>query len=165
MPGPSAVLAGLTAAGLGSERFVFLGFLPRKAGARDALLARFAGAPETLVLFESPQRVAGTLAALADALGERRGCVARELTKLHEEFVRGDLRELAERFADGARGEVTIVVEGGAEPPVPDVETLDEEIRERLGRGESPRDVAAALARPGLPRRDVYARVNALRDA
>lgn len=164
VPGPSAALAALTAAGLGSERFSFLGFLPRKAGARDALLARYAGADETLVLFESPQRLHATLLALQTALGDRRACVARELTKLHEELARGTLSELAARYADGARGEVTLVVEGAAPAEAPSIESLDPEIREALARGETARDVAASLARPGLPRRDVYARVNALRE-
>jgi 16S rRNA (cytidine1402-2'-O)-methyltransferase len=164
VPGPSATLAALTLAGLGSERFTFLGFLPRKAGARDALLARFVTAQETLVLFESPQRLSATLAVLRETLGDRRACVARELTKLHEEAVRGSLGELAERFADGARGEVTLVIEGAAELPPPRVEALDDEIRARLAQGETPRDVVAALARPGLARREIYARVNALRE-
>ncbi|MBW2361589.1 MAG: 16S rRNA (cytidine(1402)-2'-O)-methyltransferase [Deltaproteobacteria bacterium] len=163
VPGPSAVLAALTLAGLGTERFSFLGFLPRKAGARRALLERVATAEETLVLFESPQRLAATLAELATRLGERRACVARELTKLHEEVARGSLDELAERFADGARGEVTLVVAGAQPAPAPAVDDLDDEIRARLASGETPRDVAARLARPGLSRRDVYARVNELR--
>lgn len=163
IPGPSAALAALTSAGLGSERFTFIGFLPRKAGARDALLERFADAAETLVLFESPQRLHTTLLALGDALGDRRACVARELTKLHEELVRGSLAELAERYAEGARGEVTLVVEGAPPASPPSAEVLDAEIRAALARGETPRDVAARLARPGLPRRDVYQRVNALR--
>jgi 16S rRNA (cytidine1402-2'-O)-methyltransferase len=93
--------------------------------------------------------------------------VARELTKLHEELVRDTLMALAERFADGARGEVTIVVSGASEdaagPGAPD--DLDSEVRARLAAGETPRDVAAALARArGLPRREVYARVTALRE-
>ena len=164
IPGPSAVLAALTSAGLGSERFSFIGFLPRKAGARDALLARFADATETLVLFESPQRLHATLLALREVLGDRRACVARELTKLHEELARGSLAELAERYAGGARGEVTLVVEGAPPATPPSAEALDAEIEAALARGETPRDVASRLARPGLARRDVYARVNALRE-
>ncbi|RIL00042.1 MAG: 16S rRNA (cytidine(1402)-2'-O)-methyltransferase, partial [Proteobacteria bacterium] len=107
VPGASAVLAALVASGLPAALFTFLGFLPRKAGERDRLLAGLRERRETLVLFESPRRVGATLRALAAALGgERRASVARELTKLHEEHVRGPLAELAERFAEGARGEV-----------------------------------------------------------
>jgi 16S rRNA (cytidine1402-2'-O)-methyltransferase len=117
VPGPSAVLAALTASGLPTARFAFLGFLPRRPGRRAARLASWRGRPETLVLFESPHRTASTLRALAETLGGgRRACVARELTKIHEELVRGTLAELAERFAGGARGEVTLVVEGDREP-------------------------------------------------
>lgn len=166
VPGPSAVLAALSVAGLAADRFTFVGFPPRKAGERRQLFARLAAAPETLVFFESPRRLAKTLAELAEALGPRRACVARELTKLHEEAVRMPLPELALRFADGARGEVTLVVEGarGGEP-TPAPEELDEEIRARIARGESSREIAAALAGKGMPRRAVYARAVALRDA
>jgi 16S rRNA (cytidine1402-2'-O)-methyltransferase len=164
-PGPSAPLAALAVAGLPAERFTFVGFLPRKAGARDALLERLADAPETLVFFEAPGRLAATLRALAERLGPRRACVARELTKLHEEVVRAPLPELAERFAEGTRGEVTLVVEGAPDGPRPaDPAALDAEIRARLAAGESSKQIAAALARPGLPRREVYARAIALRD-
>jgi 16S rRNA (cytidine1402-2'-O)-methyltransferase len=160
VPGPSAVLAALVASGLPAERFTFVGFLPRRAGERARRLAELAPRPETLVLFESPRRVGALLAELAEAFGERRACVARELTKLHEEIARGKLGELAERFADGARGEVTLVVEGaaGAEAPAPDAEELRARVREALAAGLSARDLAARLAREtGLPRRTLYA--------
>jgi len=167
VPGASAVLGALSVAGLPAASFTFVGFLPRRAGARDALLERLRDAPETLVLFESPRRLAATLRRLAAALGERRACVARELTKLHEEAVRGTLPELAERFAEGARGEVTLVVAGAAPESKPaDAETLDAEIRARLAAGESSREIARELApRSGWTRREVYARAVALRDA
>lgn len=168
VPGPSAVLAALVAAGLPATRFTFLGFLPRKAGERDAELRALAGRPETLVLFESPRRLGGTLRRLAEALGPRRACVARELTKRHEEAARGTLPELAERFAEGTRGEVTLVVEGAPEAEAArglDAAGLEAAIRERVAAGESPRAIAAALA-PGarVPRRQVYARAVALRE-
>jgi len=159
VPGPSAALAALVASGLPAEAFTFLGFLPRKAGLRAARLAALAGRTETLILFESPRRVAATLRELARSLGERRACVARELTKLHEELARGTLAELATRFADGARGEVTIVVEGA--PPLAvetNPDTLRERVRELLAAGGSARDVAAQLAREtGEAKRVVYA--------
>jgi 16S rRNA (cytidine1402-2'-O)-methyltransferase len=112
VPGASAVLAALVASGLPTQPFAFLGFLPRRVGRRRSLLESYRDRPETLVLFESPRRLAGTLEALEQILGPRRACVARELTKLHEELVRGELGELVERFREGARGEVSVVVEG-----------------------------------------------------
>ena len=161
VPGPSAVLAALVASGLPAERFTFVGFLPRRAGERTRQLAELAPRPETLVLFESPRRVGALLVELAAAFGERRACVARELTKLHEEVVRGKLGELAARFADGARGEVTVVVEGAAVATGPEPlaeETLRARVREALAAGLSARDLATQLAREtGLPRRTLYA--------
>ena len=105
IPGASAVLSALTVAGLGAGPFTFLGFLPRAHGARSNLLNSYLGRPEMLVIFESPRRVHATLLELAQCFALRRGCVARELTKLHEEVVRGSLSELATHFVDGARGE------------------------------------------------------------
>ena len=166
IPGASAVLAALAISGLPAERFLFVGFLPRKASARDELLARLRTAPETLVFFESPQRLVGTLERLAQVLGSRRACVARELTKLHEEAVRGSLEELAERFVDGTRGEVTLVVEGASPmPPLSDVRELDADICKRLADGESSKTIAAELApMSGLSKRAIYARAIELKD-
>jgi 16S rRNA (cytidine1402-2'-O)-methyltransferase len=167
VPGASAVLAALAASGLAGDAFCFAGFLPRKAGARRARLAALRERPEPLVLFESPRRLAATLADLAGALGgERRACVARELTKRHEELVRGSLDELRERFAEGTRGEVTLVVAGAPPPLGLGGEALDARIRALLDAGESPRAVADALAsEAGVPRREVYQRALALRGA
>ena len=159
VPGPSASLAALVASGLPAERFSFVGFLPRKAGERKARIAELAGRVDTLIFFESPRRVAATLGELAEALGARRACVARELTKLHEEAVRGTLPELTVHFAEGARGEVTIVVEGTpgvAELPSP--ERLRERVRSLVADGVSARDAAAQVAsETGAPRRTLYA--------
>jgi 16S rRNA (cytidine1402-2'-O)-methyltransferase len=165
VPGPSAVLAALAVSGLPLERFSFLGFLPRRAGARDALLERLRARPETLVLFESPNRLAASLRRLAAVLGDdRRAAVARELTKRHEEVARGSLAELSRRFADGARGEVTIVVAGAPPAAAPAIEDLDAEIRRQIAQGRPSREIARALASAaGLPRRQVYERVLALR--
>ena len=166
VPGASAVLAALSVAGLPVSPFAFLGFLPRKSGPRRALLASYRGRPETLVLFESPRRVSTALRDLAETLGDRPACVARELTKLHEEVVRGSLGELAERFDSQVRGEVTVVVGGAAaEEGACDPVYLDDAIRERIAAGRSSREIAEELARDtGLPRREVYARVVALRE-
>ncbi len=162
VPGASAVLAALAASGLAPLPFAFIGFPPRRAGARTALFDSYCGRPETLVLFESPHRTAATLRALSNALGERRACVARELTKLHEELARGTLGELAERYRDGARGEVTIVVAGAptesADAPAPAPLDLEARIAELSAAGHSTRDIATLLAREtGLPRRHLYA--------
>jgi 16S rRNA (cytidine1402-2'-O)-methyltransferase len=159
VPGPSAVLAALIASGLPAEAFTFVGFLPRRAGERARRLAALRARPETLVLFESPRRVGALLAELAAAFGERRACLARELTKLHEEAARGTLGELAARFADGARGEVTLVVEGASEAAEPATEdALRERVRALLAAGLSARDLASQLAREtGAPRRALYA--------
>jgi 16S rRNA (cytidine1402-2'-O)-methyltransferase len=112
LPGPSAAIAALVASGLPAERWRFAGFLPRKRGALEALL----GAEETLVAFESPRRVAASLAVLAELDPARPVAVCRELTKIHEEVVRGEAAELAARYADAPpRGEVVLVI--GAAPP------------------------------------------------
>jgi 16S rRNA (cytidine1402-2'-O)-methyltransferase len=159
VPGPSALLAALVASGLPAEAFTFVGFLPRRAGPRARRLAELAGRPETLVLYESPRRLSAVLAELAAAFGERRACVARELTKLHEEIVRGTLGELAARFAHGARGEVTVVVAGAAAAQqAASDDALRERVRSALAAGLSARDLAAQLAREtGAPRRSLYA--------
>jgi 16S rRNA (cytidine1402-2'-O)-methyltransferase len=164
LPGASAPLAALVASGLPVVPFSFLGFPPRRASARAALFASLRGRPDTLVLFESPRRLAATLRELAAALGDRAACVARELTKLHEEIARGSLAELARRFAAGARGEVTIVVAGAPAAEPPRAGDLDARIRSLLAAGRSPREAAAELAAAtGAPRRALYARAVALR--
>ena len=160
VPGASAVLGALVASGLPTESFTFVGFLPRRAGERARRLARLAERPETLVLFESPRRIGALLRELAEVFGERRACLARELTKLHEELARGTLAELAARFADGARGEITLVVAGAS--PAARVAASEEElrvrVRERLGAGVSARDLARQLAdETGASRRILYA--------
>jgi len=164
VPGASAALAAWVSAALPEGPFAVLGFLPRKAGARDRLLASYSGRPEALVIYESPRRVGATLAALHAALGEREACVARELTKLHEEVARGPLSELAERFAGEVRGEVTIVVGGdaGGRPTFSDAE-VDARVRALRAEGLSTKAVAERLSlETGLPRRDLYQRVLAL---
>ena len=163
VPGPSAVLAALVGAGLPTDRFLFLGFPPRKSGPRRKLFESVRALPATLVLYESPLRAGATLADLADVLGpERAGCVARELTKAHEEFVRDTLGALAARYAEARPlGEVTLVV-AGLEPGASAGEELSdaeiaEEARALLAAGRSARDATDELAvRTGRPRRDVY---------
>jgi 16S rRNA (cytidine1402-2'-O)-methyltransferase len=170
VPGPSAVLAALAASGLPAAPFAFLGFLPRRTGERDALLRGWRDRPETLVLFESPRRLGGALRALAAALGDRPAAVARELTKLHEEIARGPLSALAERFAEGARGEVTIVIGGakaGTSVDEAPGESVDERIAALAAQGLHAREIARTLAEETeLPKRALYARaVEAVRRA
>lgn len=165
LPGPSAVVAALQLSGLRTDRFLFVGFLPRKGGSRREALAELRGIAATLVLFESPRRLAETLSDLAAALGDRRAAVARELTKVHEEVVRGTLAELALRFAAGTLGEVTVVVEGAtAAPEKVAAEPLDEAIRRLALAGLRTREIARQLAEErGVPATVVYARVLQLR--
>jgi 16S rRNA (cytidine1402-2'-O)-methyltransferase len=158
IPGPSAALAALVGSGLPSHRFVFLGFPPREAGARRALLGSLRGEVSTMIFYEAPDRVAATLADLAAALGgERRASLGRELTKLHEEHVRGTLAELSARYAGAApRGECTLVVEGGA-PAAAAAVDVEAELRRLLDAGLGPRDAAARLVIvTGKPRRHLY---------
>ncbi len=113
IPGPSAPAAALAASGLQAARYVFEGFLPKSGSARRQRIARLAAEPHTIVIFESPARIAATLKDLAAALGPRRAVVAREITKMFEEFARATLPELAARYAEkGARGEIVLVIEG-----------------------------------------------------
>jgi 16S rRNA (cytidine1402-2'-O)-methyltransferase len=164
VPGPSAASAALAVAGLPAVPHVFLGFLPARAGERRRFLEKLAGRAETLVWFEAPHRLAESLADAARVLGPRRACVARELTKLHEEAVRGTLTELAGRFAGrgAARGEATVVVEGrgtDAPPKATDGDSLDRRIAAALAAGCDKREIARELAREtGLPSRRIYAR-------
>ncbi len=165
IPGASAPLVALAASGLPAVPFTFVGFLPRRSGECDRVLEALRDRRDTLIFFESPRRVAKTLVRLKEVFGDRRACVARELTKLHEEFARGLLSELAERFAEGARGEFTLVVEGAPETvAVLSEGELDAAIRARIAEGQSPRQISDQLAKPsGLPKREIYARVVALK--
>jgi 16S rRNA (cytidine1402-2'-O)-methyltransferase len=165
IPGASAPLAALAASGLPAVPFSFIGFLPRRSGECDRVLESLRDRRDSLVFFESPRRIAKTLARLEEALGDRQACVARELTKLHEEFARGPLSELAEHFADGARGECTLVVAGAPEPAAVLSESeLDAAIRAGMAEGRSPREISDQLAKSsGLSKRKIYARVVALK--
>jgi 16S rRNA (cytidine1402-2'-O)-methyltransferase len=168
IPGPSAVIAALSVCGIPFDGFRFTGFAPRTGGKRKAWLEAIATDPGASVFFEAPTRLPATLAELAACLHEeRRVAVCRELTKLHEEVVRGTASELEQRFAAGARGEITVVVASGPVPrPRPDAEDADPvepRIRALLGQGVSPRDVARQLSQElGLSRRKLYAHVQTL---
>lgn len=165
VPGPSALAAAVSAAGLPADRVTFLGFLPRKAAQRRRLLESLDAVPGVLVFFESPLRAARTLGEMAGRWGERRAALAREMTKVHEEFLRGTLRDLAERVGEGPlRGEVTLVVEGapggseGRRTPLRTLAALrcevDRLMREQgLGRSAALRAVARER---GLDPRALY---------
>ena len=161
LPGPSAALAALVASGLPSERFVFLGFLARKGRDRTEALRRVAESPDTSILFESPERLSALLADLEEACGgERRVVVAREMTKLHEEFRRGTAAELHRYYSrEKARGEVTVLVEGvGRKVDGPDPEALRERALELLDQGLRPSAAARTLAEDtGVSRNQAYA--------
>jgi 16S rRNA (cytidine1402-2'-O)-methyltransferase len=166
VPGPCAAVAALSAAGLPGERFLVVGFLPRKGAARARELAWMSGIPATLVIYEAGNRAAATLADLLGTLGDRQAALARELTKLHEEIARGRLSELLRRFPGEVRGEVTLVVAGAIEfsPGRPAPDDLDDELKCRLAAGEPPSEIARTVARArGLPRREVYARIESLK--
>lgn len=163
IPGPNAAVMALTLSGLPPHPFLFLGFLPSKAGPRAAELQRLrvverAGLAATLIFYEAPHRVPESLAAMAEAFGPARpAAVARELTKLFEEVRRGPLGELAQHYAvNAARGEVAIVV--GPAPEEAAVEgALEDQLRAALAAGLSLRDAAATVAEAtGLPRKQVY---------
>lgn len=167
VPGASAVLAALSASGLNTARYAFLGFLPRKGEARREAIETIRRLPMTVVLFEAGNRTGSTLKDLASALGPRPALLARELTKVHEELVRASLGELADRFAEGARGEVVIVIEAPEQEPSAAVARppLEDAIKLRLGRGERVKEIAQALADEyDLPRQQVYAAALRLRE-
>jgi 16S rRNA (cytidine1402-2'-O)-methyltransferase len=161
IPGPSAVATALSAAGLKGDRYLFLGFIPRKGSERARLLARAAAEEWSVVFFEAPPRLADLLEDLARAVGGgRRAVVARELTKLHEEFRAGTLAELAGYYSEHPpRGEITIVLEGTgapAEPPDRTGEAVAQAtllLAEGLTRREVVRRISETL---GLPRNDAY---------
>ena len=162
IPGPSAALHALVASGLPSDRFLFVGFPPRSEGERLRLFGSLRHEPGTLIFYESPERVARTVADLAQALGDdRNAVVARELTKLFEEHRRGTLAELAKNLVEKPpRGEITLLVSGSGSTEVPlsaDSLDVEQEIRRRIAKGESAKDIATALTvLTGQPRRKLY---------
>jgi 16S rRNA (cytidine1402-2'-O)-methyltransferase len=170
IPGPSAVLAALVASGLPTDRFLFQGFLPPRSAARQRTLRELAPVPATLVLFESPQRLAETLADAASVLGARPAAVARELTKLHEEHRRGTLAELAAHYeaAGPPRGEAVLVIgpPTADEAKGPDDATVDELLRTALAAEKPRRAAATVAAATGRSANELYRRALALgRDA
>jgi 16S rRNA (cytidine1402-2'-O)-methyltransferase len=158
VPGASALLAGLSVAGLPTDRFLFAGFPPPKSAARRTFLEELAGVRATLAFFEGGSRLKESLADMAAVLGEREAVVCRELTKLYETIVRGRLGELAaDPQFEAPRGEIVVLVGPGREEQATAADA-DAALREALGRLK-PADAAAEVAKAlGLPRRDLYRR-------
>ena len=170
LPGPSAVLTALCVAGVDADQFRFVGFLPRAGRKRREALASIAHDPAATVLFESPHRLRETLADLGKACGvARRGAVCRELTKLHEEVVRGSLAELSASFSEDPRGEISLVIEGrtrgeanDADAELDDAEPLDVDalLSARQAAGIAAKEVARELASLlDIDKREAYRRV------
>jgi 16S rRNA (cytidine1402-2'-O)-methyltransferase len=161
LPGPSAVETALVVSGLGADRYQFLGYLPRRRGELESLWAELGAWPHAAVAFESPRRLPGTLASLAEALPERPVAVCRELTKRFEEVVRGPAREVAARFAEPPKGEITLVV-GPSEPAGEDsVDAGDAAaaVAELVASGLGRRRAADLVSRlTGVPRNRLYRR-------
>jgi 16S rRNA (cytidine1402-2'-O)-methyltransferase len=160
-PGPSAVMAGLAISGLPTDRFLFAGFVPPKPGERRRVFAEFAGVKATLVFFESPHRILEALEDLAGAYPTRSIAVTRELTKLHEEVLRGTAAEVARTLAErpAIKGEITLLVG----PPTEELEIsdaeLDQAIAEALAAMPASKAASAVARRYGLNRADIYQRI------
>jgi 16S rRNA (cytidine1402-2'-O)-methyltransferase len=160
LPGASAVIPAVVASGLPTDSFTYLGFLPRRSGARRNALEAVRDAPRTLVMYESPHRLLAALEDVRDVLGEREVCVARELTKLYEEFWRGPVGEAIAHFTETPpRGEITLVVEGagrGPEEAWPEAD-VRAAFAEQMAGGLSRSAAAKAVSEEsGWPRRKVY---------
>ncbi|CAH2031450.1 16S rRNA (cytidine(1402)-2'-O)-methyltransferase [Trichlorobacter ammonificans] len=166
LPGACAAVTALSAAGLPTDSFHFAGFPPAREGKRRSFLAALAGVRATLVLYEAPHRLAATLADIAAVLGNRQLAVARELTKLYEEFLHGTAHTLLEQVRDGReRGEVVILIApGDGMSAAPEGPAPEERLRTLLAQGHSVKEAAALVAAAtGLPRRELYAQALLLR--
>jgi 16S rRNA (cytidine1402-2'-O)-methyltransferase len=165
-PGPSAVLTGLALSGLPTDRFLFAGFVPQKQGERKRLLAEFARLKATLVFFESPHRIVETLHALAQALPGRSVAVTRELTKLHEEVLRGTAEEIAAQLESRAsiKGEITLIIGPPGEEEAVSEDDLDAAIRQALSVMPASKAASELAKRFNLNRADIYQRILATKD-
>jgi 16S rRNA (cytidine1402-2'-O)-methyltransferase len=165
VPGPSAAIAALSVSGLPTDRFLFVGFLPARQGQRRAALDELRDERATLVLYESPLRVAATLRDLLDALGDREAFLCREATKRHEEYKRGRLSSLLAELDARARvrGEVVLIVSGAPAAPAteaPADSELERSFVRLVAEGRTRREAAKQLAKQhGLPAREVYKRL------
>lgn len=165
IPGPCAAIAALTLAGLPTDRFFFLGFLPAKEKARAEVIAEVASVRATLIFYESGPRLCATLKALEAILGDREAAVVREISKTFEEAVTASLSQLAERYAEsGPKGEIVVVVGPPGEAPPATQADADALLREALTRLPTARAAGEVAKATGLDRRELYARAMALRD-
>lgn len=164
IPGPCAGIAALTLAGLPTDRFLFMGFLPSKQQARAEAIAEVAGVRATLVFYESGPRLSAALAALAEGLGDREAAVAREITKKFEECVTGTLTELSARYAEsGPKGEIVVVVAPPGEAAPASAEDADAALAEALTRLPVSKAAGEVAKRLGLDRKALYARAMELK--
>lgn len=164
IPGPCAAVAALTLAGLPTDRFLYLGFLPPKEKARADAIAEVAAVRATLVLYESGPRLGACLRALAEGLGDREAAVTREITKRFEEAVTGTLSTLAARYADAPpKGEIVVVVAPPGEPPPPSDADADIALAEALTRLPASKAAGEVAKRFGLDRKALYARATAIK--
>ena len=165
-PGPSAVLTGLALSGLPTDRFLFAGFVPQKQGERRRLFSEFAKLKATLIFFESPHRIIETLNDLGEALPGRSVAVTRELTKLHEEVLRGTASEIAEQLAARAsvKGEITLLVGPPQEEEAVSEEDLDAAITQALAAMPASKAASEVAKRFNLNRQDIYQRILARKD-
>jgi len=155
LPGPSSIVAALAVSGLPTDKFLYLGFLPRKPGQRQRLLRSVAQEPYTLIAFEAPHRLQAALGDIIEVLGDRRLAVCRELPKLHEEVFRGTTSQAVKHFPQ-PRGEFTLVIEGYHGKPELDPE-VEEEMRWLKGQGVGARAAVSHLSeRTGIPKRQLY---------
>lgn len=164
LPGPCAAITALTLAGLPTDRFLFAGFLPAKAKARDEAIAQLAAIPASLVLYESGPRLPATLTALAARLGAREAAVARELTKLHEQCVTGTLPDLVAQFPEAPKGEIVIVIGPPVadQPEAADPAAIDAALTATLATMPASRAAKAVAKQFGIERDTAYARALAL---
>ncbi|WP_265515973.1 16S rRNA (cytidine(1402)-2'-O)-methyltransferase [Nitratireductor luteus] len=166
IPGPSAVLAALTASGLPTDAFMFAGFLPVKAGQRESRLQELSGVPATLILFESPRRLASSLATMAKVLGDRPAAVAREMTKAFEEVRRDGLAALAAHYAEAGapKGEVVVCIGPPGEAQPTDAATVDRLLISLSREMPAAKAAGEAARMTGEKKSDLYQRLLALKD-
>jgi 16S rRNA (cytidine1402-2'-O)-methyltransferase len=161
VPGASSVLTALALSGLPTDRFAFIGFLPVKAGERKKVLAEFAKTPATLIAFESPHRIVDALRDIAEVMGERNIAITRELTKLHEEALRGTAVEVAEMLEarEVIKGEITLVIAPSTEESQASAEDIDSAIDDALASLPAAKAAAQVAKALKMPKQDIYARI------
>lgn len=163
IPGPAAFLTGLVASGLDTSGYVYAGFFPRLKKQQQTMLDELETEKRTLIFYESPHRLPETLQLIKDAWGDRRCCVARELTKIYEEYIRGTLSEVIERLkATGVKGEITLLIAGKvpSAKPAPTWSDIEMTFQELLAQGLSRKDAVKETARQlGAPKREIYSRL------